>query len=255
MNTYILPYKIGSESAKVLAEQLGCLRIKGDKRLPNNSIVFNWGNSEVHPICNNRRPCNLYNIPEAVTRASDKLRTFSVLSNRGVRIPQTTQAGWVAHQWIEEGATVYGRRYTNSSQGKGIHILTQDDYFIDNLPLYTRGIVGKEYRVHVAFGKIIDFTQKKKRSETEVNEYVRNHSNGWVFAREGVLLPPDAAVQSIKAIDELGLDYGAIDVIVNDNNAAYILEVNTAPGIEGTTLQKYSAAFEEVLYEYRNTTN
>lgn len=240
---YIMPYKIGSKSAKLLATELGCLQIKGDKRLSNNSVVINWGNKHTQPITNRRMPAKIFNSPAAVIKAADKLLTFTALSRYGVRIPECTVTSSVAKQWVEDGSLVYGRRYTDSSQGKGIEILTQDDMFISHLPLYTKGIVGgEEYRVHVAFGKVIDYTKKLKRRGTNPNEYVRNHENGWVFCREGVILPPDAAVQSIKAIDALGLDFGALDVIVKDS-VAYVLEVNSAPGIEQTTVLKYKQAF------------
>jgi len=244
---YIMPYKIGSKSAKLLATELGCLQIKGDKRLSNNSVVINWGNRHTHPITNRRTQAKIFNRPAAVANAADKLLTFNALSHYGVRIPEYTRSSGVAHDWIEDGHLVYGRRYTDSSQGRGIEILTQDDTFISNLPLYTKGIIGgEEYRVHVAFGKVIDYTKKLRRRETDPNEYVRNHENGWVFCREGVLLPPDAAIQSINAIDALGLDFGALDVIVK-NNVAYVLEVNSAPGVENTTLYKYVQTFKRAL--------
>ena len=40
------------------------------------------------------------------------------------------------------------------------------------------------------------------------------------------------------------LDFGAVDLIWNEHeNKCYVLEVNSAPGIEGTTLQQYVTAF------------
>ena len=42
------------------------------------------------------------------------------------------------------------------------------------------------------------------------------------------------------AIKVLGLDFGAVDIIYNkQEDKWYVLEVNTAPGIYGTTLDKY----------------
>lgn len=242
---YIMPYKIGSKSARSLASELRCLQIKGHKRLGNNSVVINWGNQHTHPITNRRTPVKVINHPTAVARAADKVSTFNVLSRSGVRIPEYTTNSYTASDWVSSGNLVYGRRYTNSSQGRGIVVLTQEDAFVSGLPLYTKGIMnGKEYRVHVAFGRVIDFTQKKRRNETTVNEYIRNHENGWVFCREEVIIPPDVAIQSIKAIDALGLDFGAMDVILGRDGKAYVLEVNSAPGIEQTTLKKYVEAFQ-----------
>ena len=41
----------------------------------------------------------------------------------------------------------------------------------------------------------------------------------------------------------VGLKIGAVDIIWNElENKCYVLEINTAPGLEGTTLVKYTEA-------------
>jgi D-alanine-D-alanine ligase-like ATP-grasp enzyme len=46
----------------------------------------------------------------------------------------------------------------------------------------------------------------------------------------------------------LGLDFGAADVLFNARrNQAYVLEVNTAPGLEGQTVNDYAEAFKEMI--------
>ena len=48
------------------------------------------------------------------------------------------------------------------------------------------------------------------------------------------------------------------DIHLVDNNytqtekRAYVLEVNTAPGIEGTTLMRYASAFSSAIERFRN---
>jgi D-alanine-D-alanine ligase-like ATP-grasp enzyme len=50
------------------------------------------------------------------------------------------------------------------------------------------------------------------------------------------------------AIKSLGLDFGAIDMIYNERrNQYYVLEVNTACGLTGTTLDKYVEVFKEFV--------
>ncbi|MNY81884.1 hypothetical protein D3C86_2236870 [compost metagenome] len=50
------------------------------------------------------------------------------------------------------------------------------------------------------------------------------------------------------AVNALGLDFGAADVIWNDHRKqAFVLEVNTAPGLTGTTLEKYAKALKEIF--------
>jgi D-alanine-D-alanine ligase-like ATP-grasp enzyme len=44
------------------------------------------------------------------------------------------------------------------------------------------------------------------------------------------------------------LDFGAVDIIYNaKRNECYVLEVNTAPGLEGTTVEKYATKFASEL--------
>ncbi|MCS5737426.1 hypothetical protein, partial [Herbiconiux daphne] len=48
------------------------------------------------------------------------------------------------------------------------------------------------------------------------------------------------------AMAAVGLDYGAVDIITN-REEAWVLEVNTAPGMEGVTLEKYTAAISQFV--------
>jgi D-alanine-D-alanine ligase-like ATP-grasp enzyme len=107
-----------------------------------------------------------------------------------------------------------------------------------------------EYRVHffkVGQNKfeIIDVTQKKKRKGFEnVDTKIRNHKNGWVYAREDINEPQDLRTQALNAAFASDLDFGAVDLIWNEHeNKCYVLEVNTAPGLTGTTLSAYVNAF------------
>jgi glutathione synthase/RimK-type ligase-like ATP-grasp enzyme len=70
---------------------------------------------------------------------------------------------------------------------------------------------------------------------------VRNHVNGWVFCTQNVGIPDKALDYAVMAVAACGLDFGAVDIIWNESRQeAYVLEVNTAPGIEGSTLNLYA---------------
>jgi glutathione synthase/RimK-type ligase-like ATP-grasp enzyme len=115
-------------------------------------------------------------------------------------------------------------------------------------PLYTLDTKAKhEYRIHVFNGMIIDSQQKKKRNDHEGGiRGIRNHANGWVYAREGVVFPIPVLEQSLRAVKALGLNFGAVDIGYNElENTAYVYEVNSAPGLTGTTLDFYTNAFKE----------
>ena len=60
-------------------------------------------------------------------------------------------------------------------------------------------------------------------------------------------LPEDCEKQAVAAVVALGLDFGAVDVVYNvKEQKAYVLEVNSAPGLSGTTLDKYVEVFKDV---------
>jgi hypothetical protein len=119
-------------------------------------------------------------------------------------------------------------------------------------PLYTQYVKkAREYRVHVCNGAVIDVQQKRKRQERENDEVdyqIRNLAGGWVYCRGGVDAPDCVLRASLDAVASLGLDFGAVDVGYNENRGqACVYEVNTAPGIEGSTLDRYYEAISELL--------
>ena len=151
----------------------------------------------------------------------------------------------------------YCRTLLCSSQGRGIVVARSPEEVVD-APLYTKGIirVAGEYRVHVFKGQIIDVVQKKKLSTEQrelrgigdVNPYIRNHNNGYIFARRDISCPDSVKTVALNAIEDLQLDFGAVDVVVSGySGGAFVLEVNSAPGIEGTTVQKYVDAIEGLV--------
>lgn len=182
--------------------------------------------------------------------ASDKLKFFKALEETDkVRYPSFTADKAAAKLWILEGSTVVCRTVLNGHSGEGIVVATSEDALVD-APLYTIYVPKKEeYRVHVFDGEVIHSSRKARKKEIpdeEVNWKIRNHNNGFIFQHENFELPADCAVQALNAIEAIGLDFGAVDVIWNDRlGQSFVLEVNTAPGIEGITLNKYVEAIEK----------
>lgn len=251
MKKVIYPYNPGSESAKLLAQALDCRRIKhrgSTFRGSHRVLAINWGSSSLPPEV---VKCVVLNQPHAVARAQNKIKTFATLHGH-VPLPIFTTNSHEAKAMFNLGYTMVGRETVTASEGKGIVIMRNRPLqnhevvtkFVPNLPLYTIYFTkNAEYRVHVVNGTVVDFSQKKKR-EGMPPALVRNTANGYVFTREGVILPNGMAEDCIKAVDKLGLDFGAVDVVYNRVDDRYvILEINTAPGIEGTTLTKYAQAF------------
>lgn len=180
----------------------------------------------------------------------NKIEQLSLFKSSGVSSPRfTTHIDAVK----ELGKTVFARTLINSTNGRGIvEINTEGTERIVVAPLYTEYIPKKaEYRFHVFGDKVIDVQEKRKRRGAEINHRIRNVSNGYVYCRDDINPPSGAADLAIRAVQAVGYQYGAVDIIYNEKrNQCYVLEVNSRPGLMGTTLDKYSDAIIE-MYQLR----
>jgi hypothetical protein len=238
----ILPYKRGSKSAKALSEAIGGSRLLS--RSPVwGEVVLNWGNSKVDfPITG-----KMFNLPVSVALAANKIRSLEEFRKANVPCPEFSTDPSDAEEWLDAGHRVVVRHLIKSHSGNGVEIVEPGEYLPD-APLYTKYLKKKqEFRVHIFYGQVIDFTEKKAKLEKDhnYNPYVRNHKNGWVFCRDNVILPEQVKDVAKRAVAALKLDFGAADVIFR-NGKAWALEVNTAPGLEGLTLDQYVIALEEL---------
>lgn len=244
----LLPYKTGSKSAQALADALGIKQLKREGGLIEVDTLINWGSSG----CNRRIFANRqFNSFQAVLNASDKLEAFKILQGR-VPLPHWTTSHQDASKALAEGwvDTIVCRTVLNGHSGAGI-VLARKPEELAEAPLYTEYIrKTEEFRIHVGRHGVF-FVQRKARKrdvpKEEVNWKIRNHQNGFIYANQNVIVDDDVCDDAITAVQALGLDFGAVDVIIGLDGKHYILEVNTACGLEGTTLEKYREQFADFL--------
>lgn len=55
------------------------------------------------------------------------------------------------------------------------------------------------------------------------------------------------ADEAIKGVKALGLQFGAVDCVLDSAGKAWVIEVNTGPGLEGTAFKNYVEAFTETI--------
>lgn len=112
-----------------------------------------------------------------------------------------------------------------------------------------------EYRIHSFNGRSIRAGQKVPREGfTPVSEadwkpnsnllhpWVRSYDGGWKISYNEFSSTPLMREIAHKAVKTLGLTFGAVDLAQRPNGDLVVLEVNTAPGIEGNTLNVYARA-------------
>ncbi len=248
MALHIYAYNEGSEGARQLAQVLGIRRIRRERSQyvgSQRKTVINWGSSQVPENVSTSR---ILNNPARVAAMSNKRTFFELMDHTDARLPDWTTDRRVASAW---GGRVVERHQLNGHSGAGIRIV-ENSLDIGQAPLYTRYVPKRyEYRVHFAGGAIIDIQRKiRDPSREPANWHVRSHANGFIFVRNGVAdgMPVDVLEQANIIARESGLDFGAVDIIFNSQRGeAYVLEVNTAPGLQGETVNSYANYFRQFL--------
>ena len=254
----VIPYRAGSRGAAEIAAALGgrVLRLNNSQfRARAVDTLINWGNTHGIPCHVDRvlgiPRCRILNNPEDIRDASNKLQFFQRVQARdGEIIP----AFWTRPEDIPDNAfPIVCRTVLAGHSGEGI-VIAGDRNALVRAPLYVKYVKKQdEYRVHVGkeirpdgtITHIIDVQQKRRRHDHDnPNFQIRNLANGFIYAREGVEPPACVLDVARRALDCTDLDFGAVDVIYNAREErAYVLEINTAPGITGTTVERYRDFF------------
>jgi hypothetical protein len=235
---YILPYKPKSRGARALARALGGSILKG--AAAPTDIVINWGNTKEY----DRATVNGTDIRSATNK-----KVF-LRNMQGDGKAHEVPPFWCRREEIPADAyPIVCRTTLAGHSGDGIVIANGPNELVD-APLYVKYIKKTdEYRVHV--GKkgddvsIIAVQRKARRYDHEnPNWQVRSHANGFVYARQNVNPPKGILDLACSALRTSGLDFGAVDIIYNGKeDRAYVLEINTAPGLQGQTVQDYASFF------------
>lgn len=247
----IIPYNKASKSAKALSEVLNAKRLRREGsryRAKKGDFIINWGCSALPGDLEARTKNGIIlNAPAAVGAAANKLKSFEAFKRAGVSIPEYTTSKEKAKEMLLDGEVVC-RTVLNGHSGEGIVIAGSVDDLVD-APMYTKYVKKThEYRVHVMDGEAFFVQRKARKREVEdekVNWKIRNLAGGFIFAHKDIEVPEGMCELAQKAVEALELDFGAVDIIVTKQGHMYVLEVNTACGLEGTTLEKYKTAFLE----------
>jgi glutathione synthase/RimK-type ligase-like ATP-grasp enzyme len=186
----------------------------------------------------------LINPMAGIANASNKAEARAIMYRAGVRVPPPVTKS----NYKEAKYPIIGRpSYHN--KGKSFHIFEcweeLDHYYKTGHSLlsgkhlnigYLSEFVDKdrEFRVHVAGGKVIAVSEKPRQNSMKWNEV---SGNEFFQVHEW---PEDIASQAITAVLSIGLDSGGVDVILKDEKA-YVLEVNSAPSL-------YKCEFEVEAY-------
>ena len=112
------------------------------------------------------------------------------------------------------------------------------DFYVKKLDLV------KEFRVHIFDGKSIRMGLKVPRVNVTPHPWIRSFRQGWNIDYGTAC--QEARIRGLRkaakrAVKALGYAFGAVDIGITADNKIYVLEVNTAPGLQNkATAQAYA---------------
>lgn len=243
-----------STSAFDLVKELGAKRLRKfdglnfwDKKTkifvePASSIVC-WGTT--------LESINGYKVLNSRPDSMNKYQELVKLSMGGVSVPQPRlpEPGTTDAEFKKAG--YLGRTFWHQEGNDFLkHTWRMPDYYTKKINFV------KEFRLHTFLGKSIRAGEKVvKKDHTLVESeklwkpdsnlahpWIRSYNTGWYVRYDGFSSTPEMRAISNKACKLLGLSFAAVDLGMDAGGKLYVIEINTAPGIEGGTLKAYAKA-------------
>lgn len=181
----------------------------------------------------------------------NKLQQYQWFQDNDIPALEFTEDFLTAHEWLQDGHVVFGRKYLNASCGKGIVVIEEETEDLPVCPVYTKYKKKKrEFRVHVFKDQVVSVVEKRKRKgfEGERETKVRNLANGYVFCQTVENEPEGLRTLALQAAKVSPSDFRGVDIGYNEKkNELFVIEVNSAPGIEGTNVDKYLEAMVQYV--------
>jgi hypothetical protein len=204
----------------------------------NSPLPIAWGIS--HPTALNGM------------RRLDGLQQLKAFASNGLNTPEFTTDVYTAMTWVREGYLVFGRKLYHT-QGKDIvgpgrraprrflRRWRESEFWVKVIPN-----VEQEWRMHIFNGKSIARGLKVQTGPTRRKMPVRNRKNGWTMVHN--IKPPDEVREAAKkAVAAVGYLFGAVDLLLDRDGKVWVLEVNSAPGLDDYTAEAYADAISNYV--------
>lgn len=247
-----MSYILYTNSTSVTGRQLrDALDIKGGTLIPQerHDVLIRWGSVERVP----KKPRRVINSRNSILLSSNKLEALRIMRDRNVHTPEV-----FTHIPPIGIFPVLGRA-SNHMQGRDIVLcmqLSDAERTLQggDISHFTRYIPTKaEFRVHVFEDEILKISEKILTEEAQYNinmPWVRNVNNGYTFRNVRRLNPDMLALMenlAVRAVRAIGLNFGAVDIILGDDLNLYVLEINTGPSLSDASLEVYVELFNRLL--------
>lgn len=207
-----------------------------------DSIIIRWGNRIEVDLTGSIT----YNKASAIALATDKKESRRVLAEAGVSVPRA-----LLPESENINYPVIARPRVHAKGRNFVLLNNRGDFYAhwirNNADWYYSEFVDKvsEFRVHCAHGRILNYLEKPNPGNDQIawNRAV----NGEAFTNvKWSDYNSAVALECLKAVQALGLDFGGVDVILDKDNKPYILEVNTSPTLNSSeySMTRYAKYFD-----------
>jgi D-alanine-D-alanine ligase-like ATP-grasp enzyme len=171
-----------------------------------------------------------------------KIEQYAWFKEQGITALDYTTKHSEAVAWAKDGIVVVCRTLTHASEGKGI-VIAEEAGQVVVAPVYTQyKKKKKEFRVHIFQDKVVHVLEKRRKTNFEgtTDAKIRNTANGYVFCSDGVVEPVGLRDLALAASKVTKSDFKGVDIGFNEKkNELFVIEVNSAPGIEGSNVDRY----------------
>lgn len=250
MTTILRRRKLGMSSVKGIAEfsKTGIRWVRSDRVLPLDNLYIRWG-------CTTDVPAQkVLNTSKAIHEVNDKAAFRIKLSENGLA-PESYSNRVIQEHLLPYENLSYPVIVRPNKHAQGRKLYKCEDVMELQVALgkcgpngYTSEFIDKvkEYRVAIVQGRVVWVVEK-----TPLNRKVV----GWNVAKGGRFdnirwkqWPLKVVKTAIEAFNLSTLDFGGVDVMVDKDNNAYVLEINSAPSLTSPYRQEaFAKAFDWIV--------
>lgn len=250
MNILLRRIPIGIDSCREIQAEstTGLVTVLNDTPIPEDTkLVFRWGCTSVVP-----KGCTVVNPAVAIHRCFDKRQTRLDMQRLGISVPQT----WDVHTAVpaDIGEVIF--RPAKHACSENLHVVDTSDggwqealgMLAEQFPsYYISRRINKvaEYRVAIVQNRVIWVLNKVPENPEDIS---------WGCVEGGMFYnvrwsswPMNVVELAMKAARYSRTDFCAVDVLVDDEGKAYVLEINTAPHSYGYQARCFSRAFDFIV--------
>lgn len=169
--------------------------------------------------------------------AWQQVKCFKAMAAAKVPTPQVTSDVGLAVQWVRDGAAVVGRSPGHRSGSGMWPCISEAEVLASASEGATHWLqcveAADEYRVHVVADRAIKTLREASAARGGCGRGTT--AGGSRSRRPRSRSASRSDVRPARQCGRWALDFGAVDVLVDADGKVYVLEVNTAPGIVGSS--------------------